>query len=527
MMSPRPFPMTVPSLRHFRRKPVLTAKSILRAVLTAGFVGALATPSLAQPCTTPGPDVIVGAVGGSATDSSATDGISDYNNLGSIDAFSIGSTSCNIGGVWLNWFAGNNQHPVIGQNAYRLKTVDGSARFECVGISWLKHAFFALSNNLCCGNACQGTNGQHLGVGCSDPYTSGRNGQQQNNGSTSQGGGLGPRFQVNAHTGAYPYPYAHVTSSGAGMTSIQRRLQVNAVDADPAQNTGARYFFEIQYVSPDDATTATHNQDNNVSYREGAFTVLVAGTNFNASMAGFSTQRTKPAIQAWKDVDPSVTLTVIDAPEATSGDLTSRAILAAKATDLGGGVWHYEYALYNMNSDRSFDGFSIPADAAASVTNIGFHDVTYHSGDGFNSTPAVPVNFDGTDWPGAFAGGAVSWDVVPAAPVENSNAVRWGTLYNFRFDSNRAPTTGNATISMFKAVAGLPDSIDVSTVVPSAGTPCVGDTDGSGAVDVDDLVAVILGWGPCGKSCPADIDNSGTVDVDDLVAVILAWGPCA
>jgi hypothetical protein len=46
------------------------------------------------------------------------------------------------------------------------------------------------------------------------------------------------------------------------------------------------------------------------------------------------------------------------------------------------------------------------------------------------------------------------------------------------------------------------------------------------AVDVDDLIAVILGWGPCGKSCPADTDNNGAVDVDDLVAVILNWGPC-
>jgi hypothetical protein len=54
---------------------------------------------------------------------------------------------------------------------------------------------------------------------------------------------------------------------------------------------------------------------------------------------------------------------------------------------------------------------------------------------------------------------------------------------------------------------------------------CPSDIDGSGVVDVDDLVTVILDWGQADS--PADVDGSGTVDVDDLVLVILAWGPCS
>ncbi len=57
--------------------------------------------------------------------------------------------------------------------------------------------------------------------------------------------------------------------------------------------------------------------------------------------------------------------------------------------------------------------------------------------------------------------------------------------------------------------------------------PGPADVDGDGAVDVDDLIAVILAWGDCWGGppvCPADIDGSGRVDVDDLVAVILNWG---
>jgi subtilisin-like proprotein convertase family protein len=69
---------------------------------------------------------------------------------------------------------------------------------------------------------------------------------------------------------------------------------------------------------------------------------------------------------------------------------------------------------------------------------------------------------------------------------------------------------------------------DVDTNACLGGEDCPADIDGSNAVDVDDLVAVILGWGcanPPGP-CPADVDDSGLVDVDDLVAVILAWGAC-
>lgn len=55
------------------------------------------------------------------------------------------------------------------------------------------------------------------------------------------------------------------------------------------------------------------------------------------------------------------------------------------------------------------------------------------------------------------------------------------------------------------------------------GGGCAGDLDGSGSVDVSDLVEMVLAWGTSG---PADIDGSGTVDVGDLVELVLGWGPC-
>jgi hypothetical protein len=55
---------------------------------------------------------------------------------------------------------------------------------------------------------------------------------------------------------------------------------------------------------------------------------------------------------------------------------------------------------------------------------------------------------------------------------------------------------------------------------------------GDGLVNVDDLLAVINGWGSCPappSACFADIapvGGNGLVNVDDLLAVINGWGTC-
>lgn len=55
--------------------------------------------------------------------------------------------------------------------------------------------------------------------------------------------------------------------------------------------------------------------------------------------------------------------------------------LGRRVTDLGNGTWHYEYARYNMNSGRSGRFFSVSAPECIGMSNIGFHDASYHSGD--------------------------------------------------------------------------------------------------------------------------------------------------
>jgi hypothetical protein len=52
-----------------------------------------------------------------------------------------------------------------------------------------------------------------------------------------------------------------------------------------------------------------------------------------------------------------------------------------------------------------------------------------------------------------------------------------------------------------------------------------GDANLDGVVDVLDLLAVVLAWGPCPPPpCPEDLDGDGLVGVPDLLLVILNWG---
>jgi hypothetical protein len=395
------------------------------------------------------PDVIVGMIYGS----SGTGG--DLNNWGSqggITAFSMGTMSCNVGSCWLNWFQGTAEHPVIGQNMFRLK--DG--RFEQIGQSWLKHGFQALAQNLC-GACVDPLDSSHLGVNCSDPYSPTFNANQAK---------LGPKFEVNPSTGVFPYPFG----GGSGSGAVYKRLQVHDTDLSPAQNAGALYFVEAQYVTHDDATAG--NDDNNASYRSASVS-LDSGAYKVTLLA--STVQGSPAIKAWQDTDSSVTEATIPAGDGIF-------ILSAKATALGAGIYHYEYALQNLNSNRAGQSFSVPIPQGAVITNVGFHDVDYHSGE----------PYAGTDWTPTVLANSITWETQTYATNQNANALRWGTLYNFRFDANVSPKTAPATIGLFKP--GVPGSLQVNTVTPDGCTAAPGEV-ASVTLEHDGVTATIT-WTP-------------------------------
>lgn len=487
------------------------------AFVGAAMLAMVAGQAHAQCQTSHGPDVIVGRIIGSTGTGSASP--SNFNVSGVLDATSLGTTSCNIGDTVLRWDAfPANTHPAIGGNMYKFKVVNGSGRFEQIGLSWLKHGFTALAQSQCCTCQNPGT-GTRLGIGCSDPYTADRNGGQ---------GSLGPRWQVNAYTGFFPTTSAANPTRTA--TTVDRRLEILLSDLE-ASSAAVRYFGESQYVSPDDA--AAGNQNNNASTIECTVTAGTAAQGYNFSFLSndpTATQRQTSAIQMWPTCEAGVTLTTVIVP----GE--GKFMVGSKATDLGGGMWHYEYAVYNMNSDRCAGTFTVPLQPGTNVSNMEFHGVTYRDGDATNNIGAGmsnTINFSNAAWAVTTAGTSVSWATEAEGVNIRANAIRWGTTYNFRFDANVAPNlTGSVDLGLWKA--GTPGAVSATAQVP--GTPvvttCAADLDNDGnfgnggapdgGVDINDLLYFLIGFE--NGSALVDLDNgSGTgtpdggVDINDLL----------
>ncbi len=403
------------------RRLFIAALVVLAAAGTALFTSGAGAGTI-------GPDVTVHTLSGT----------SQYTPPeGGVRAYAVGTVSCNIGDTPLNWCdqstgcapgATAADHPVIAQNIYRLK----DDRFQQIGMGWLKHGFVSTNSfDGSCGS-CVGppAGGNQLGVGCTDPYGSSLNGSRP----------LGMRSEVNATSGVFVWPKTNIGTSNA----IQQRIQVLESDLEPTPTT-TRYFIEGHYIAPDDAQSG--NGLNNASYRE----VTVNSGTFNLTL-GASTVRKQAAIMAWPTIDPTVDLIAVDVPVSP----VERFYLARKTIDLGGGNWHYEYALHNMNSDRSARSFRVEFPGGATITNAGFAGPVHHSGEPF-STTAWAIN---TSVPGE-----VTWSTDDFATNANANALRWASMFNFWFDANSPPGgTTVHTIGLFKP--GTPTELTTGFWVP-------------------------------------------------------------
>ncbi|MGD9690715.1 MAG: hypothetical protein AB7K52_13610 [Phycisphaerales bacterium] len=457
------------------------------------------------------------------------------NTAGDITAFSVGTESCNPGDYPLLWIDNNSfapdydvtQHPVIGQNMYRLKSYGAFQRFEQVGQSWLKHGFVSVNGTNCGG--CTGANpladnvwrhslqsfqdvgGEVLGLNCSDPYGASLNGSQS---------GLGAKNIVNVATGVSPW----VRGNGTGDSTIRERLQCATSDVT-GQPVGTRFFVEGQYVSADDAQFVRPGEDvafnalNNASWRE-----ISGGASAGTGFVG-ATMRQQPAIHAWRAVDPTVTLVsadhddtanpctgykdpVTNDPQYPAGTkfIRSRYWVAAKVTDLGNGTWRYEYAVFNQNSERGAGTFSVPLPSSSDATSFTFNAPKWHSGEPHSNEL----------WTMTKNGNRLEFACTPFAINQQGNAIRWGTMYNFGFTTDVPPTDGAATIGLFKpgTVASIDAAVPVPTVIDEPACPADFNQDGN--VDPDDLGDFIN----CFFSIPAcdgaDFNQDGNVDPDDL-----------
>lgn len=405
-----------------------------------------------------------------------------------VGAYSFGFSTCNLGTEASLWRENTAQHPAFAQNVFRIR----AGMIEQIGLGLVVHGQCPLQTSGC--GTCVPAAGmcEALGVGCMSTDSASFAALQAN---------MGLRSEVNPATGVLTYPFSGMGSSGG---PLFKRVRIASADLDLAQHVGATYLAETLVVAENEAED---HRDNNASCRvmtPGAFSET---QGYALNLTG-STQAAA-AIVFWAALDQTVTLTRIDVP----GD--GLMWLGSRATPNGDGTWTYAYALYNQNSDRGARSLRVTS-AGVTFGDFGFRDIEHHSGE----------PFDGADWAVAAAPGTASWATQGFSDNPNANALRWGTLYNFRFTADAPPATRNIEIGLFKP--GAFQTITAAARVPVAvPPPCQGDATGDRAVNFQDVSSVLGNFGrtmPPGTASQGDANFDGVVNFVDVTVVLVRFG---
>jgi hypothetical protein len=424
-------------------------------------------------------------------------GIRQMGRLGGVVALSMQSTICNMGSDAVDWYGNPDpRHPFLVFNLYRMR----AGRLEQIGQSWAKHGFAASQTSGVCGLPCRTDGDGGLGSGCADIYGVSTNASQRT---------FGPRHEINPWTGAFTYAGSHIDTTSRNHDPVQHRLAVRDADLDPDANDGARYFAELFTLSHDDT-----DHTNSLGWQEIDVSGSPGGTwdlDFRQVMGNQG-----PALDAWAGGARAVI---------PDGELTEdgRCYLDLHVSENDNGTYRYEYALYNLDMNRSVSSLTIPVGAGVEISGIGFNAVESFD-DGFNNEPWTAVRNDA----------GVTWSTSPVAEHPDSNPLGWGNLYNFWFDANAAPSDGSVTLGVYRTDLEGPDSYSGASRIPGGGVVPPpegvifrrGDVDGNGTVELTDAVFV-LGYLFQGQGVPgcletADSDDNGKVDISDAIR-LLGW----
>lgn len=368
--------------------------------------------------------------------------------------FSTLTTSCNKGQTNIDWYAPMNEnHPVIVQNLYCVR--DG--RIEQFGAAYLKHGFLATNtSNSNCGVGQHPGTGSLLGPGLTDTYGTGNNSDRYY---------LGPRSEVNPFTGEWtawgswfdlgvggtiPDGQRSLTSSQANsLPAHQNRIEVRDADLVNPTSEPRTYVYEAFYLCEQEI-----NLDNQIGCRQ---------TNISWSGSAWSTMDSgaymegKPAIMryvelvnAGKNVPAGDVLAVGGKVSNVSEGVV---YVAANPIRLGGGLWRYEFAVFNYTSDRQIREVKIPVLNGMTVTNIGFRDTDQNAAN---------------NWTGTYSNGQIVWATETQQQNPNANSLKYGYIYNFSFTANVPPVANTAYLGMFKS--GSLGNLTGSVMAPPPGT---------------------------------------------------------
>lgn len=420
----------------------------------------------------PGADIRIGEISD----------FSQFGREGSEVGCGIASATCNAGGDPLDWYTNPDpRHPFITSAAYRLE----ADRLVQIGLSWAKHGFGAAQADVCALGCIPHPDNTRLGVGCSDTYGASTNAFQ---------GNLGPRSEIDPFTGAFVYATSLLAQGGGPYDGVERRLRLHDDDLDPVHHAGATWICEVYVLAHDDV-----DRTDSLAWQPFVPSGVPGGTwSFDTS----ATTTVGAAIHAWTGAP------VVEVPEPTGAD--GRVYLAAKAIDIGGGLWRYEYALQNLDLRAGIGTFSVPVSGSVAVDGIGFHAPVQHE-----------PGYDDEPWSAVRTSDAVIWQTDAVGSATTGNPLRWGALYNFWFTAAAPPVEVAVSLGVHEA---SPTPLLVASVVgPEPGAPAVtfrrGDLNEDGAIDISDPIAGLICLFACIPACPDahDVNDDGAWDIADPI----------
>jgi hypothetical protein len=345
---------------------------------------------------------------------------------------------CNPGSMDLAWFAADNNppgtqmsedHPMFG---FMVAKEQNGRLVQISDWSYCKHAFLSLNDPGTCGTCTNQTATETMYVGCSDVYSPSNNGSRTYLGPPSE---IDPWLGTWNHVGSFfdvGYPANGAPNDGIkgsinpGSDVVMNRVTIKETDL---VGVTAGLYFQIHVIHKGEPVA---NRGNNTMSRP--FVMTWGGSNWNATTLGMPTFGS--ILTRW----PGATLST-----AQNGNDDGRFVVAVNVTGPTNGIWHYEYAVHNLDNKAGSAAFRVPVCPTGNVTNIGFRDIDQNA-----------LN----NWVGTNTGTEIVWSA-PAGNPQN-----WNTLFNFWFDSDVAPVAGN--ISIDKADLTYPGALTVAvpTSVP-------------------------------------------------------------
>ena len=343
---------------------------------------------------------------------------------------------------WYSKFTGNfppynnDQHPYLIWNLYRFNA-DGT--IDQIGRSGVKHAFLTL-NSTCIENP---NNDHALGLGCSDVYSVSNNDSNSAQGPRSE---IIPATNVWGRCGSIYDTNCDGVANTPGLGNYDQRLVVRESQFSGAPQAGATYLFESWYLARDDINILNSMATTRATFTRSGSTWVVGGND---------QYKLGPAIDRW--VEPTSRGNNVSSADLKTSE--GRVKVAAKATDLGGGRWRYDYAVMNLDFARALTQGSEPNIRV--LSNAGFSSFSIPVGSATLSELAFSDgDLDTTnDWTYSISNGVVTW-IAPSG-----NPLNWGTMFRFSFVTDKGPGAVQVAVNLGILNAGAPQSLDVTGIL--------------------------------------------------------------